>query len=97
MDTQTMIDRDELFIGGEWVRRCGEERIEVIAASTDEPVGLVPEGTPADIDAAAAAARAAFDDPSWSSWPVADRARALERLAGALEDSRHIWRVRTRW
>ena len=86
MSTQTMIDSDELFIGGEWTEPHGSERIAVIAASTEEPVGSVPEGTNADIDAAVGAARAAFDDPGgWSSWPVEDRAQALERLAAALE------------
>ena len=84
--TQTAIDSDELFIGGEWTEPHGSERIHVIAASTEEPVGSVPEGTNADIDAAVSAARAAFDDPSgWSAWPADDRAQALERLAGALE------------
>jgi aldehyde dehydrogenase (NAD+) len=86
MSTQTMIASDELFIGGEWVKPQGTGRISVLAASTEEPAGSVPEGTNADIDAAVAAARAAFDDPSgWSSWSVEDRAQALERLAGALE------------
>jgi aldehyde dehydrogenase (NAD+) len=86
MSTQTMIASDELFIGGEWIKPQGSERISVLAASTEEPVGSVPDGTSADIDAAVAAARAAFEDPSgWSSWSVEDRAQALERLAGALE------------
>ena len=86
MSTQTSIDSDQLFIGGEWTEPRGSERISVIAASTEELVGSVPEGTNADIDAAVSAARAAFDDPSgWSSWSVEDRAQALERLAGALE------------
>jgi aldehyde dehydrogenase (NAD+) len=86
MSTQTTIDSDELFIGGDWVPPQGSDRIAVIAASTEELVGSVPEGTNADIDAAVGAARAAFDDPSgWSSWSVEDRAQALERLAEAVE------------
>jgi len=86
MSTQTMIDSDELFIGGEWTEPRGSGRIRVIAASTEEPAGSVPEGSNADIDAAVGAARAAFDDPGgWSSWPVEERALALERLADALE------------
>jgi aldehyde dehydrogenase (NAD+) len=85
MSTQTSIDSDELFIGGEWVKPQGSGRISVLAASTEEPVGSVPDGTNADIDAAVRAAREAFDDPSgWSSWPSEDRAQALERLAAAL-------------
>ena len=84
--TQTMIESDKLFIGGEWASPCGSDRITAIAASNEEPIGSVPEGTNADIDAAVAAARAAFDDPSgWSSWSADERAQALERLAVALE------------
>jgi acyl-CoA reductase-like NAD-dependent aldehyde dehydrogenase len=86
MSTQTTVDSNELFIGGEWTEPRGSERISVISASTEELAGSVPEGTSADIDAAVSAARAAFEDPSgWSAWPVEDRAQALERLAGALE------------
>jgi len=86
MSTQTMIASDELFIGGEWIRPQGAGRIEVLSASTEEPIGSVPDGTNADIDAAVRAARGAFDDPSgWSSWSSEDRAQALERLAGAME------------
>src|ERR1700693_5166002 len=86
MSTQTMIASDELFIGGEWIKSQGSGRISVLAASTEEPVGSVPDGTNADIDTAVRAARAAFDDPSgWSSWSSEDRAQALERLARALE------------
>src|SRR5438552_13701294 len=85
MSTQTMIASDELFIGGEWIKPQGSDRISVLAASTEELVGSVPDGANADIDAAVRAARAAFDDPSgWSSWSGEDRAQALERLAGAL-------------
>jgi len=77
---------DALFIGGEWVPPSSPSRIEVRNASTGEVIGSVPEGAEADMDAAVAAARRAFDDPAgWSAWPPADRAAALERLAAELE------------
>jgi acyl-CoA reductase-like NAD-dependent aldehyde dehydrogenase len=77
---------DALFIGGEWVPPSSASRIEVRNASTGEPIGSVPEAAEADVDAAVAAARRAFDDPSgWSSWPSAERAAALKRLAAELE------------
>jgi aldehyde dehydrogenase (NAD+) len=86
MSTQTSIESNELFIGGEWIEPRGSQRINVISASTEDLAGSVPEGTNADIDAAVDAARRAFDDPGgWSSWPVEDRAQALERLGDALE------------
>jgi aldehyde dehydrogenase (NAD+) len=85
MSTQTTIDSAELFIGGEWVKPQGSDRISVLAASTEEVAGSVPDGTNADIDIAVQAARTAFEDPSgWSSWSSEERAQALERLAAAL-------------
>jgi aldehyde dehydrogenase (NAD+) len=75
------------FSLGASVKPQGSDRISVLAASTEEPVGSVPDGTNADIDVAVRAARAAFEDPSgWSSWSSEDRAQALERLAGAMQD-----------
>jgi acyl-CoA reductase-like NAD-dependent aldehyde dehydrogenase len=77
-----MIVRDALYVGGSWVRPDGAEVIEVVNAATEEVMGSVPDGTPADADRAVAAARAAFDD--WSRTPVDDRAKALERFGEAL-------------
>jgi len=77
---------ETLFIGGEWVPPSSAATIEVRNASTGEHIGTVPDGAEADIDAAVAAARRAFDDPAgWSSWSPATRAAALERLASELE------------
>ena len=36
MSTQTTIDSDELFIGGQWIKPQGAGRISVLAASTEE-------------------------------------------------------------
>jgi len=77
---------DSLFIGGEWVRPSSPATIEVISASTEENIGSVPEAAEADVDAAVAAARRAFDDPAgWPQWEPAERAAALERLAAELD------------
>jgi aldehyde dehydrogenase (NAD+) len=85
-NVQITTESQELFIGGRWVAPQGTGRINVISPSTEEPVGSVPDGTPADMDAAVSAARAAFDaSDGWSSWAPQDRADALERLAAALE------------
>jgi aldehyde dehydrogenase (NAD+) len=80
------ISYDSLFIGGEWVRPSSAARIDVTSASTEEAIGSVPEAQEADVDAAVAAARRAFDDPGgWSQQEPAQRAAAIERLAAALE------------
>ena len=56
------------------------------SASTGENIGSAPEAAEADVDAAVAAARHAFDDPGgWSGWEREWRATALERLASELE------------
>ncbi len=81
-----MTGHDTLFIGGEWVSPSSAARIAVRNASTEEPIGETPEAAEADVDAAVAAARRAFDDPSgWSRWEPARRGEALERLAAELE------------
>jgi acyl-CoA reductase-like NAD-dependent aldehyde dehydrogenase len=77
---------DKLFIGGEWVSPSSAATIAVRNASTEESIGSVPEAAEADVDAAVAAARRAFDDPAgWSQWEPGQRAAALTRLADELE------------
>ncbi|WP_119727510.1 aldehyde dehydrogenase [Thermomonospora amylolytica] len=76
--------RDELYIGGGWEPSAGPGRIEVENPATEEVIGYVPDGTPADMERAVAAARAAFDDGPWPRMSPAERAGALERFAGAL-------------
>lgn len=77
---------ESLFIGGRWVPPSSARRIDVISPSTERPVGSVPEAQEADVDAAVAAARIAFDDSSgWSRWAPAARAVAMRRLADVLE------------
>jgi acyl-CoA reductase-like NAD-dependent aldehyde dehydrogenase len=56
--------------------------IEVINSTTEEVMGRIPEGTVADVNAAVAAAKAAFE--SWSVTPVTERARLLQAIADKL-------------
>lgn len=74
-------ERTDLFINGQWVPAAGAEAIEVIDPSTEEAFGAVPAGTAADVDAAVAAARAAFD-PLIS---VEDRRDRLGAVIAAME------------
>lgn len=52
--------------------------------ATGARIGKIPLATPADVDAAIAAARAAFDSGPWRKVTPADRALLLIRLADAL-------------
>ncbi len=73
---------DNHYIGGKWVPSTGSDTIEVIDSATEEVIGRVPQGTAADVDAAVAAARAAFAD--WSSTPTDVRAKYLRDVGAAL-------------
>ncbi|HIC75275.1 MAG TPA: aldehyde dehydrogenase family protein, partial [Candidatus Poseidoniales archaeon] len=59
-----MMQRDAIYIGGEWVEANGEGTIEVVNPATEQTIGSVPVGSSSDVDAAVAAARRAF--PEWS-------------------------------
>ena len=81
-----MIDYATLFIGGTWVKPSSNAILKITSASTEEVIGTVPEAQNADVDAAVAAARRAFDEPGgWASWEPARRAAAMERLAVELD------------
>ncbi len=82
MSEQTQT-RDSFFIGGAWVPATGRSPIPVVNPATEEPMGSVPAGTEADIDAAVAAAKEAFS--AWSVTPAAERGQLLSAAADALE------------
>ena len=77
-----MQKRDQIYIDGQWVASDGDGSIDVINPSNEEVIGSVPAGTAVDVDAAVAAARAAFD--GWASTPLEDRLALIEGLAGQL-------------
>ena len=65
---------DKLFIGGKWVEPSTSDVIEVHSPATGEKVGKVPLAAKADVDAACAAARKAFDEGPWPHMSPAERA-----------------------
>src|SRR5258705_12366685 len=69
--------RESFFVGGRWARPAGAGRLNVISPTTEEVVGSVPDASPADVDAAVAAARRAFDEGPWPRMTVAERAEHL--------------------
>ncbi|BCN82849.1 aldehyde dehydrogenase [Prescottella equi] len=83
-------DSSALLIDGKLVPGSGGV-FEVLAPATEEVVGHAAEGTAADMDAAIAAARRAFDETSWSR-DHSFRARCLRQLRDALQS--HIEELR---
>ncbi|MBB3751174.1 acyl-CoA reductase-like NAD-dependent aldehyde dehydrogenase [Mycolicibacterium sp. BK634] len=77
---------DTFLIGGRWTAPSSSEEIVVVSPNDERRLGTVAAGVHADIDAAVAAARAAFDAPGgWPQWPADKRAAAMETLADALD------------
>ncbi|HEX4946722.1 MAG TPA: aldehyde dehydrogenase family protein, partial [Blastocatellia bacterium] len=74
---------DKFYINGQWVAPAGTGTIDVINATTEEIMGRVPEGTVEDINAAVAAAKAAFE--SWAATPVSERQQYLQAMADKLK------------
>ena len=68
------------YIDGAWVEPASPALLDVIDPSTEEPFAQIALGSPADVDRAVAAARAAF--PAWS---VSTRAERLDLLRRILE------------
>ena len=70
-------DFDRLLIGSQWSEPATAERLEIRSPASGEPVGSAPEATSADVDAAVAAARRAFDEGPWPHLTMAERVAAL--------------------
>src|SRR3954451_8703626 len=79
-----MTDFDKLLIGGQWADPSGDQRIEVRSPATLEPVGTVPEALEADVDAAVADARRAFDRGPWPTTPPDERAAVINTFTELL-------------
>ena len=73
--------RTKLFIDGQWVSPAGTDLIEVINPATEQVLGTVPSGNGADVDAAVAAARNAFDPMIG----VTERRERLDAVITAME------------
>jgi len=71
----------QLLIGGAW--RAGQEdrTFDVVEPATSEVMAKAAVASPADVDAAVTAARAAFDAGTWSNAAASARAKVLYKIA----------------
>jgi betaine-aldehyde dehydrogenase len=85
-----------LFVDGKWTAGSGGT-VDVLNPFDASVVETIDQAGPDDVEAAVAAARAAFDDPrGWRATPVAERAGLLRRIAELLQrDKEHIAHVET--
>jgi acyl-CoA reductase-like NAD-dependent aldehyde dehydrogenase len=74
-----------MLIGGEWRQAASAEEIEVVNPASEDVVGSVPSGAPADVEFAVATAKGAF--PGWAATDVEERAAILAKAAERIESN----------
>ncbi|TQM11273.1 aldehyde dehydrogenase family protein [Pseudonocardia kunmingensis] len=88
MAEQTVQREKDLYIDGRWVPGGGAD-LEVENPATEEVTGVITQASPADVEAAVAAAGAAFAE--WSATPVAERAAALRRVRAVIAERADVF------
>ena len=76
---------DKLYIGGQWQAPAGTGRLRLVNPATEAEFLAVAEAGPADVEAAVAAARAAFDTGPWPRLSPHERAVKMRELGAALD------------
>ena len=77
-----------MLIGGKWRTGEGGKSFKVISPFTNEPLTSVSEASAGDVDAAVAAARAAFDSGPWPRMTPNQRADILAKVGRLIEGER---------
>ena len=91
----TTIDRKKLLIDNEWRDAAGGRTMDVVNPATEEVIASVASADRSDVDAAVAAARAAFNGP-WGRMSARERGRLVSRLADRLmEKADEVSRLET--
>jgi len=78
-----------LYIDGAFVPASGGS-FDTIAPASEQVLASCPKGSAADMEAAVAAARVAFDQTGWAWTPASERADLLRALAVKLADNEDI-------
>jgi aldehyde dehydrogenase (NAD+) len=84
-DVVTIAAEYGLFVAGEFRPAAAGATFATVNPATEEPLARVAEAGLSDIDAAVAAARAAYDG-AWGLMPGAERAKYLYRIARVLQE-----------
>ena len=81
--TTTAVMRKQLYINGEWRDAAGGQTIPVVNPATEEVIAEVASAEQSDVDAAVAAARAAFDGP-WGKLSARERGKLVWKIGERL-------------
>jgi aldehyde dehydrogenase (NAD+) len=82
-DPRSLIDTYAIYIDGQWVAP-ENGRYDDISPATEAVIASAPDPSPAQVDSAIAAARAAFDGGPWADAGPGQRAGWLNQLGAAL-------------
>ena len=77
-----------IFVGGEWRLAGRGGTRELYNPANGAPIAAIAEATEADVEAAIAAARKAFDEGPWGATNATDRAALLFAVADAIDGRR---------
>ncbi len=77
---------EELLIGGKRVPAADGRTYETLNPATGEVIAQVAEAGVEDVNRAVAAARAAFDEGPWPTWPAWRRERVMHKVAAIIAD-----------
>lgn len=91
MSDNPKTEYDKLFIGGKWTAPSTSEIIEVRSPATGDYVGKVPMAAAADVDAAVAAARAAFDHGPWPATSPTERAAVIAAAVALMDERKDLF------
>jgi aldehyde dehydrogenase (NAD+) len=83
------------LIDGKLVGATGGSTYPILNPANGQEIGVAPDGTAEDVEAAIAAARRAFDETDWST-NTGLRVRCLRQLHQALLDEADVFRALTR-
>ena len=81
----TLSSLDSNFIGGDWRQAASGATDAVLNPATGATIGEVPASDAVDVDAAVAAASAAF--PAWAALTPRERSEVLHRVADIIDDN----------
>jgi acyl-CoA reductase-like NAD-dependent aldehyde dehydrogenase len=77
----SVTEERRVYVGGEWAAASGTDVLDVVSPHSEDVIATVASAGRADVDAAVAAARGAFDGGPWPRLDPAERVAAVRRLA----------------
>jgi betaine-aldehyde dehydrogenase len=84
---KTEVKTYQMLINGEWVASHSNKTFPVYDPATEEVIAQVPDSNADDVNRAAAAAKAAFEDGPWATTTAQERGRVLFKLADKIRQN----------